>query len=80
MKITVKHSNKLVPFEDIPEGMVFQAPATTGDTYYIKTSLEVNDDTGADEWNALNLDNYTLDCFSPKHLVLPIYGAELIIS
>lgn len=27
MKITVKHSNKMVAFEDLPEGMIFQDPA-----------------------------------------------------
>ena len=26
MKITVKHSNKMVAFEDLPEGMIFQDP------------------------------------------------------
>lgn len=79
MKITITNDNKLVPFEEIPEGTVFKAPVT-GNTYYIKTGLVVNEDTGADEWNCLRLDNYTLDCFSPRCMVCPAYNAELIIS
>ena len=35
MKITVKNNNKLVPFEDIPIGMVFKDPVNR-DMYYIK--------------------------------------------
>lgn len=77
MKITVKNDRKLVPFEDVAEGMVFQDPTT--EDYYIKTDSTVNEDTGAEEWNCLRLDNYTFDCFAPRYMVRPIYGAELII-
>lgn len=77
MKITIKNDNKLVPFEDVAEGMVFKDPTT--EDYYIKTAFVVNEDTGAEEWNCLRLDNYAFDCFAPKYMVQPIYGAELII-
>lgn len=77
MKVTIKNDRKLVPFEDVAEGMVFQDPTT--EDYYIKTDSTVNEDTGAEEWNCLRLDNYTFDCFAPRYMVRPIYGAELII-
>lgn len=77
MKITIKNNNKLVSFEDVAEGMVFEDPTT--EDYYIKTASVVNEDTGAEEWNCLRLDNYTFDCFAPKYTVQPIYNAELII-
>ena len=77
MKITIKNDNKLVPFEEIAEGTVFKDPTT--EDYYIKTASVINEDTGEDEWNCLRLDNYTFDCFAPKYMVQPIYGAELII-
>lgn len=77
MKITIKNDRKLVPFEDVAEGIVFQDPTT--EDYYIKTDSTVNEDTGAEEWNCLRLDNYTFDCFAPRYMVRPIYGAELII-
>lgn len=77
MKITIKNDNKLVPFEDVAEGMVFKDPTT--EDYYIKTTSVVDDDTGAEDWNCLRLDNYAFDCFAPKYMVRPIYGAELII-
>ena len=53
----MKISNKMVAFEDLPEGMIFQDPAS-GNVYYIKTASVVDEDTGAEEWNALNLDTY----------------------
>lgn len=77
MKITIKNDRKLVPFEDVAEGMVFKDP--TAEDYYIKTASAVNEDTGAEDWNSLRLDNYALDCFAPTYLVRPIHGAELII-
>lgn len=77
MKITIKNDNKLVPFEDVAEGIVFKDPTT--EDYYIKTASVINEDTGEDEWNCLRLDNYTFECFGPKYMVQPIYGAELII-
>lgn len=76
MKITITNS-KLVPFEEIAEGVVFKDP--TVEDYYIKTASVVDEDTGAEEWNSLRLDNYALDCFAPKYLVYPIDNAELII-
>lgn len=76
MKITIK-DNKLVPFEKIAEGTVFKDP--NGEDYYIKTASVVNEDTGEDEWNCLLLDNYALDCYGLKDMVLPIDNAELII-
>ena len=76
MKITITN-NKLVPFGEIAEGVVFKDP--TAEDYYIKTASVVNEDTGEDEWNCLRLDNYTFDCFGLKYMVLPIYDAELII-
>ena len=76
MKITISN-NKLVPFGEIAEGVVFKDP--TAEDYYIKTASVVNEDTGEDEWNCLRLDNYTFDCFGLKYMVLPIYDAELII-
>ena len=76
MKITIMN-NKLVPFEEIVEGTIFRDPA--GDIYYIKTASVVDEDTGAEEWNSLRLDNYTFDCFSPGYKVYPIDNAELII-
>ena len=78
MKITIKNTNKLVPFEEIAEGTVFKDP-TTENSYYIKTALVVDENTGVYELNCLRLDNYTFDCFGPKYMVQPIYGAELII-
>ena len=78
MKITIKNDNKLIPFEDVAEGTVFKDPATQN-SYYIKTALVVDENTGDDEWNCLRLDNYALDCFGLKDMVRPIYGAELII-
>ena len=77
MKITIKNDNKLVPFEDVAEGMVFKDPTT--EDYYIKTASVVDEDTGAEDWNCLRLDNYTFDCFALKYMVRPIHGAELII-
>lgn len=77
MKVTIKNTNKLTLFEDVAEGMVFEDPTT--EDYYIKTASVVNEDTGAEEWNCLRLDNYTFDCFSPKYTIHPIYDAELII-
>ena len=76
MKITIK-SNKLAPFGEIADGVVFKDPTVEG--YYIKTASVVNEDTGEEEWNCLRLDNYALDCFGLKDMVLPIYDAELII-
>lgn len=76
MKITITN-NKLAPFGEIAEGVVFKDP--TVEDYYIKTASVVNEDTGEDEWNCLRLDNYTFDCFGLKYMVLPIYDAELII-
>lgn len=76
MKITFTN-NKFVPFEKITEGVVFQDPTAEG--YYIKTASVVDENTGAEEWNCLRLDNYTFDCFDPTYLVLPIDNAELII-
>nr|DAG21801.1 MAG TPA: hypothetical protein [Caudoviricetes sp.] len=76
MKITVMN-NKLVPFEQIAEGVVFKDP--TVEDYYIKTASVVNEDTGEEEWNCLRLDNYAFDCFGLKDMVYPIYHAELII-
>ena len=76
MKITITN-NKLAPFGEIAEGVVFKDP--TVEDYYIKTASVVNIDTGEDEWNCLRLDNYTFDCFDSKYLVYPIYNAELII-
>ena len=76
MKITVTNS-ELVPFEEIAEGTIFREHA--GDIYYIKTASVVNEDTGAEEWNSLRLDNYTFDYFDPKDLAYPVYNAELII-
>ena len=76
MKITFS-DNKLVPFEKIAEGTVFKVPET--EDYCIKIFPETNENTGKEEWNCLRLDNYTLDCFGLKDMVLPIYDAELII-
>ena len=76
MKITISN-NKLVPFGKIAEGTVFKDP--TDEDYYIKTASVINEDTRVDELNCLRLDNYTLDCFNLKYMVLPIYDAELII-
>lgn len=78
MKITITNNNKLVPFEEIAEGTVFKANVT-GNTYYIKTALIVDEDTGVYKCNCLNLNDYTFDCFGPKYLVYPIDNAELII-
>ena len=77
MKITISN-NKLVPFGEIADGTVFKDPATEN-SYYIKTALVVDENTGEYELNCLHLDNYTFDCFGPKYLVYPIYNAELII-
>lgn len=76
MKITITN-NKLVPFKDIAEGVVFKD--STVEDYYIKTASVVDDDTGEEEWNCLRLDNYALDCFNPGYKVYPIDNAELII-
>lgn len=76
MKITIMN-NKIVPFEEIAEGTIFRDPA--GNVYYIKTTPAFDEDTGAEEWNSLRLDNYTLDCFNPGYEVYPIDNAELII-
>ena len=76
MKITIKN-NKLAPFEEIAEGTVFKVPET--EDYCIKTASVIDENTGEDEWNCLRLDNYALDCFGLKDMVLPIYDAELII-
>lgn len=76
MKITVAN-NKLVPFEEITKGTIFRDP--TGSIYYIKIDSVFDKDTGAEEWNCLRLDNYTLDCFNPGYKVYPIDNAELII-
>ena len=77
MKITIKNTNKLVPFEEIAEGTVFKDPDFQ-DRYYIKT-VSVLDENGEEDLNCLRLDNYALDCFGLKDMVLPIYDAELII-
>ena len=77
MKITIKN-NKLTPFGEIAKGVVFKDPATEN-SYYIRTALVVDEDTGVYKWNCLHLDNYTYDCFGEKYMVRPIYGAELII-
>lgn len=76
MKITITNS-KFAPFGKIPEGVVFKD--TTAENYYIKTASVINEDTGEEDWNCLRLDDYTLDCFDPTYLVLPINNAELII-
>lgn len=76
MKITITN-NKLVPFKDIAEGVVFKEP--TVEDYYIKTVSVVDEDTGGEEWNCLRLDNYAPDCFNPEYKVYPIDNAELII-
>lgn len=77
MKITITN-NKLIPFEEIAEGTVFKDPATEN-IYYIKTTSVVDEDTCAEEWNCLCLDNYTFYCLAPKYMVYPVYNAELII-
>ena len=76
MKITITN-NKLAPFGEIAKGVVFKDPAT--EDYYIKTASVINEYTGEDEWNCLRLDNYALDRFDLKDMVLPIDDAELII-
>ena len=76
MKITITN-NKLVPFGEIAEGVVFKDP--TAEDYYIKIIPVTNENTDEEEWNCLRLDDYTLDCCSPKYTVLPIDNAELII-
>lgn len=76
MKITISN-NKLVPFGEISEGTVFKDP--TAEDYYIKISPVSNENADEEEWNCLRLDNYTLDCCSPKYMVLSIDNAELII-
>ena len=76
MKITITN-NKLAPFGEIAKGVVFKDP--TAEDYYIKIASVINEYTGEDEWNCLRLDNYALDCFRLKDMVLPIYDAELII-
>lgn len=75
MKVTITN-NKLAPFEEIAKGTVFKDQI--GD-YYIKTTSVVNEDTDAEEWNCLRLDDYALDCCAPKYMVYPVYDAELII-
>ena len=76
MKITISN-NKPVPFGEISEGTVFKVPET--EDYCIKIASVIDENTGEDEWNCLRLDNYALDCFGLKDMVLPIYDAELII-
>lgn len=76
MKITISN-NKLVPFGEIAEGTVFKE--LTYEDYYIKTASVIDENTGEDEWNCLRLDNYALDCFGLRDMILPIYDAELII-
>ena len=76
MKITITN-NKLAPFEKVAEGTVFKVPET--EDYCIKIASVIDENTGEDEWNCLRLDNYALDCFGLKDMVLPIYDAELII-
>lgn len=77
MKITVSN-DKFILFEKIPDGTVFKDP-DDNNTYYIKTVSDVDENTGEEKWNCLNLNNYTLDCCSPKYPVYPIDNAELII-
>ena len=76
MKITISN-NELVPFEKVAEGTVFKVPET--EDYCIKIASVIDENTGEDEWNCLRLDNYALDCFGLKDMVLPIYDAELVI-
>ena len=76
MKSTIT-KNERAPFEKVAEGTVFKVPET--EDYYIKIAAEVDENTGEDEWNCLRLDNYALDCFGLKDMVLPIYDAELVI-
>ena len=76
MKITISN-NKLVPFEKVAEGTVFKVPET--EYYCIKITPVSNENADEEEWNCLRLDNYTLDCCSPRYMVLPIDNAELII-
>lgn len=76
MKITVANQ-KLIPFEEIAEGTVFKDPYDN--VYYIKTVTVGGEDTGAEEWNCLRLDNFALDCFYPGYKFYPIDNAELII-
>ena len=77
MKITIKNTNKLVPFEEIAEGTVFKDPDFQ-DRYYLKT-VSVLDENGEEDLNCLSLENYTLDYFDPGRMVYPIYDAELVI-
>ena len=77
MKITITN-NKLAPFEKIPEGTIFK-DTNFQDIYYIKIASVVDEYTGADEWNCLRLDDYTLDYCSPIFMIYPIPDAELII-
>lgn len=76
MKITITNG-KCVPFKEVDVGTVFKDP--TGNIYYIKTTSVVNEDTYAEEWNSLRLDNYVFDRFNPEYKVYPVYNAELII-
>ena len=76
MKITISN-NKLVPFEKVAEGTVFEVPET--EDYCIKIFPETNENTGKEEWNCLHLDDYTLDYCSPIFMIYPIPDAELII-
>ena len=76
MKITITN-NKLVPFEKVAEGTVFKVPET--EDYCIKIIPVANENTDEEEWNCLRLDDYALDCCSPKYMIQPIHGAELII-
>lgn len=76
MKITISN-NKLVPFEKVAEGTVFKVPET--EYYCIKILPVSNENADEEEWNCLRLNDYTLDCCSPRYMVLPIYNAELII-
>ena len=77
MKITIKN-NKLAPFGEIAEGVVFKDPDFQ-DRYYIKTVSLLDENTGEENLNCLRLDNYTFDCFGLKAMVLPVYNAELIM-
>lgn len=76
MKITIMN-DKCVLFGNIVEGTVFKDPAT--EDYYIKIVPVDNENTDEEEWNCLRLDDYTLDCCSPRCMVYPIDNAELII-
>ena len=76
MKITISN-NKPVPFGEIAEGTVFKVPET--EYYCIKITPVSNENADEEEWNCLRLNDYSLDCCSPRYMVLPVYNAELII-